>query len=166
METTSTVRLRRGQDVAVEEHPWGHLTWMVSGQLGNSEELTVGTCHISPGQHNPRHHHPNCDEVLHVLRGRIVHTLGDEEFDDAFLVRANNAFQAGTVFNPDVRRWLWEVAEWSSQRSDVLGRDARDVELQVDEEAVQFRVRGHLQSAEQLLQFRDHAMQLFEAIGH
>jgi quercetin dioxygenase-like cupin family protein len=81
METTSTVRLRRGQDVAVEEHPWGHLTWMVSGQLGNSEELTVGTCHISPGQHNPRHHHPNCDEVLHVLRGRIVHTLGDEEFE-------------------------------------------------------------------------------------
>jgi quercetin dioxygenase-like cupin family protein len=81
METTSTVRLRRGQDVAVEEHPWGHLTWMVSGQLGNSEELTVGTCHVAPRQHNPRHHHPNCDEVLHVLSGRIVHTLGEEEFE-------------------------------------------------------------------------------------
>ncbi|BDZ44539.1 hypothetical protein GCM10025866_04480 [Naasia aerilata] len=24
------------------------------------------------------HHHPNCDEVLHVIRGRIRHRVGSE----------------------------------------------------------------------------------------
>ena len=30
------------------------------------------------GQSNPVHHHPNCDEVLHVLRGSIRHRVDDE----------------------------------------------------------------------------------------
>lgn len=62
----------------VEEHPWGHLEWIVSGRIGNSTELTVGKCFISPGEQNPPHYHPNCDEVLHVLQGTISHRLGDE----------------------------------------------------------------------------------------
>jgi quercetin dioxygenase-like cupin family protein len=42
--------------------------------LGNAGELTVGRCEIRPGCANPRHRHPNCEEVLHVLQGRIAHT--------------------------------------------------------------------------------------------
>ena len=29
---------------------------------------------------NPKHRHPNCDEILHLLSGRIDHTLGAETF--------------------------------------------------------------------------------------
>lgn len=61
----------------VVEFPWGQLTWYASGELGNSDTLTVGQAIIRPGQHNPRHYHPNCDEVLHVLKGRILHSMGD-----------------------------------------------------------------------------------------
>lgn len=61
----------------VIEQPWGRLTWYVSGELGNSRTLTVGQAVIRPGQHNPRHYHPNCDEVLRVAQGRILHTMGD-----------------------------------------------------------------------------------------
>lgn len=61
----------------VVEFPWGQLTWYVSGELGNSDTLTVGQAIIRPGQRNPRHYHPNCDEVLHVLKGRILHSMGD-----------------------------------------------------------------------------------------
>lgn len=65
-------------DRLVEPQLWGRLEWMVSGAIGNSEVLTVGKCFIDPGQQNPRHVHPNCDEVLHVVSGSIRHLLGDE----------------------------------------------------------------------------------------
>lgn len=65
-------------DVQVDPQTWGRLEWMVSGALDNSDTLTVGKCFIDPGQQNPVHHHPNCDEVLHVIKGRIRHRVGDE----------------------------------------------------------------------------------------
>jgi len=79
----STERAARGgltalPDVLVEPQQWGRLEWMVSGALGNSDRLTVGKCFILPGQQNPVHHHPNCDEVLHVVKGRIRHRVGDD----------------------------------------------------------------------------------------
>ena len=58
-----------------QETPWGQLTWFASGKQGNSKTMTVGRCVIHPGQANPLHSHPNCEEVLHVLAGRISHTL-------------------------------------------------------------------------------------------
>ncbi len=61
----------------VVEYPWGRLTWYASGELGNSETLTVGQAIIKPGQENPRHYHPNCDEVLRVSQGHILHTMGE-----------------------------------------------------------------------------------------
>jgi quercetin dioxygenase-like cupin family protein len=64
----------------VEETPWGRLVWMVAGRLGNSDAVTIGKCYIAPGSANPRHYHPNCDEVLHVLRGDIEHSLNDDTF--------------------------------------------------------------------------------------
>jgi len=73
--------LVKHDDALVEEQPWGRLQWMVAGRLGNSRELTVGICYIAPGEANPVHHHPNCDEVLHVLSGRITHRVGDEYFE-------------------------------------------------------------------------------------
>ena len=68
----------RPADYAVDEQDWGHLVWMVSGALGNSTVLTVGKCFIKPGQANPPHYHPNCDEVLHVVHGHIEHRVNDE----------------------------------------------------------------------------------------
>jgi quercetin dioxygenase-like cupin family protein len=65
--------LRAGQAEVVETD-WGRLTWLASGRLGNSAEVTVGQCLIRPGKASPRHSHPNCEEVLYVLAGRIAHT--------------------------------------------------------------------------------------------
>jgi oxalate decarboxylase/phosphoglucose isomerase-like protein (cupin superfamily) len=36
-----------------------------------------------PGAQNPRHYHPNCDEVLHVLQGRILHSVDDDALHNA-----------------------------------------------------------------------------------
>jgi quercetin dioxygenase-like cupin family protein len=56
---------------------WGHLTWMVNQARGNSDALTVGRVTIHAGRSNPRHRHPSCEEVLHLLVGELEHTLGD-----------------------------------------------------------------------------------------
>lgn len=57
---------------------WGRIVWQTSRSLGNSTTMTFGLVTINAGQSNPRHRHPNCDEILHVLSGQIEHTLGDE----------------------------------------------------------------------------------------
>jgi quercetin dioxygenase-like cupin family protein/type 1 glutamine amidotransferase len=76
--TTEAVAVRRPTDYQSIDYPWGHLTWYVSRELKNSDAMTVGEAVIKPGQENPRHFHPNCDEVLHVLRGRILQSMNDK----------------------------------------------------------------------------------------
>ena len=66
--------LRTANQHTVEAMPWGRLEWSVSAKIGNSETMTIGTCFIHEGMQNGRHFHPNCDEVLRVVKGRIVQT--------------------------------------------------------------------------------------------
>ena len=70
--------LRRAHQHKVISEDWGSLTWLASKSLGNAEGLTVGRATIKPGQTNPRHRHPESEEVLYLLRGRINHTLDDK----------------------------------------------------------------------------------------
>lgn len=61
----------------IQEFDWGRLAWLASRALGNCETMTVGRAIIRAGRQNPVHRHPNCDEILHLLRGRVDHSLGD-----------------------------------------------------------------------------------------
>jgi quercetin dioxygenase-like cupin family protein len=69
----SDYQLRAADAAQTVEFDWGRLHWYASGALGNSEHLTVGRCVIKPGRENPRHGHPGCEEVLHLLSGRVEH---------------------------------------------------------------------------------------------
>ncbi|HWK28038.1 MAG TPA: cupin domain-containing protein [Solirubrobacter sp.] len=69
----------RGTDVKVDKLPWGRLIWTLTREQGNAGEMTLGRCLIDEGHENGRHLHPNCEEVLSVRTGTIVHTVGDEE---------------------------------------------------------------------------------------
>jgi quercetin dioxygenase-like cupin family protein/type 1 glutamine amidotransferase len=68
-------------EALVEPQPWGKLEWFASRVLGNSTSMTVGLATISVGESNPLHRHPNCDEVLHVIQGHIMHRVGDKEYE-------------------------------------------------------------------------------------
>ena len=59
----------------IENSAWGSLQWICNGKLSPGTEQTVGLAHILPGQHNPVHYHPNCEEVLHVLSGQGLHSF-------------------------------------------------------------------------------------------
>jgi quercetin dioxygenase-like cupin family protein len=70
---------RAAQTVASRsDQPWGSLTWVASRELCGAP-LTLGRVVIKRGDHNPRHAHPNCDEVLLLLSGRLEHSAGDEK---------------------------------------------------------------------------------------
>ena len=73
--------VRHPGEYQVIDYPWGRLTWYVSRELKNSDTMTTGEVVIRPGQENARHFHPNCDEVLHVLRGRILQSMGDNKLE-------------------------------------------------------------------------------------
>ena len=73
--------LKKKAEHVIEPQAWGRLEWYVSAEIGNSETMTVGKCILSPGGANGRHWHPNCDEILTVLKGRIINSWDDEEFE-------------------------------------------------------------------------------------
>lgn len=56
----------------VEKNSWGTLQWLCNEKLCPGAAQTVGIATILPGQKNPVHFHPNCEEVLHVLSGQGV----------------------------------------------------------------------------------------------
>jgi quercetin dioxygenase-like cupin family protein len=43
--------------------------------------MTVGQATVGPDKANPPHWHPNTDEILHVLQGRIMHRVGDRVYE-------------------------------------------------------------------------------------
>lgn len=57
---------------------WGELNWKITGDSMSGAEMTFGTCFIHPGQRNPLHSHPNCEELLYVVSGTCEHQLGDD----------------------------------------------------------------------------------------
>jgi quercetin dioxygenase-like cupin family protein len=60
---------------------WGTLQWLSNAKLQPGAEQTLGLCTILPGQGNPLHCHPNCEEVLHVLAGVGRHRVEEEWVD-------------------------------------------------------------------------------------
>lgn len=74
-------KVTRASAQEVMDTSWGRLVWQVSANLKNSDKLTVGICYINPGEQNGRHYHPNCEEVLSVWRGHIIHTWDDHEVE-------------------------------------------------------------------------------------
>ena len=76
-EKPTITRLHEAPDV---EFPWGHLNWLCSGEIDAGAESTFGVCTIKPGERNPRHYHPNCEEVLYVISGQCEHSFGEDTY--------------------------------------------------------------------------------------
>lgn len=77
-------RARAEANKLVED--WGSLSWTANREISGLAGLTLGRVTLNPGASNPRHSHPNCDEVLYVLQGELEHSLGK----DVMILRAGD----------------------------------------------------------------------------
>lgn len=68
----------RAQDGQRTPTSWGELNWKITDTSMAGTEMTFGTCLIRPGERNPLHSHPNCEEFLYVVSGRCEHRLGED----------------------------------------------------------------------------------------
>jgi len=66
------------KELPVETFDWGTLQWVCSAKLSPGAQQTVGLCRILPGKGNPRHYHPNCEEVLYMISGCGRHSVENE----------------------------------------------------------------------------------------
>jgi quercetin dioxygenase-like cupin family protein len=75
---TAAAHVFHSDDLATESFDWGTLRWLCNERLSAGAAQTLGICQILPGQRNPVHYHPNCEEVLYLLSGQ-----GEHSFDGA-----------------------------------------------------------------------------------
>jgi quercetin dioxygenase-like cupin family protein len=73
-------RVKDVDDGEAHQFDWGSIQWLCNGELYDDTQQTFGYVQIEPGRKNPRHHHPNSDEVLFLLEGELAHSLGDEVY--------------------------------------------------------------------------------------
>lgn len=78
-----TVRpfLSHTADLPVESFDWGELRWLCNDKLSPGAAQTLGICTIWPKRGNPPHYHPNCEELLYVLKGHGQHSFDDVVVD-------------------------------------------------------------------------------------
>jgi quercetin dioxygenase-like cupin family protein len=62
------------------EFSWGAIEWLFNGELAPGAEQTLGYVEIAPGQKNPLHAHPNCEELLYLIEGELDHSLEGEVY--------------------------------------------------------------------------------------
>ncbi len=65
---------------ATKHEHWGSLMWLASAGIGNADGLTLGVVTIKKGEHNPRHSHNTCEEILYLMKGKLEHTVGDKVY--------------------------------------------------------------------------------------
>lgn len=70
----------RGDREEAQAFGWGGIKWLMGRALDGDATQTFGVVFIAPGCKNPRHYHPNCEELLYVLSGTCEHSLGEEVF--------------------------------------------------------------------------------------
>jgi len=97
---------QRADDVPEQQFDWGKLRWFASGSLGNSKDMTIGQCIIKPGCENPRHSHPDCEEALHVLSGKVWHSVkGEDDYEmnvgDTIVIPPNVVHNARNIASAD-----------------------------------------------------------------
>lgn len=66
------------EDLVTDSFEWGSIKWGVSPDLEDGASLTTGEVVINPTKGHDRHNHPDSDEVLYIIEGEGVQTVGDE----------------------------------------------------------------------------------------
>ena len=111
--------LLKKENMQIDIFPWGKLEWYARKSL-NGTDITLGFCHINPKMENAMHSHPNCDEVLYVIDGSIIHRLNGEEISmnagDSLLIPQGVTHNA---FNPGNKEVILSIAFTTGTRETI-----------------------------------------------
>lgn len=59
-------------------HVWGSMVWLAGSEVGNAKDISVARMQMLPGGEAPGHRHPNCEEVIVVVRGSVeIRVVGE-----------------------------------------------------------------------------------------
>ena len=71
--------VRHFADTPEVKYPWGWIRWLMNGKIDPEASQTLGIVQINPGQRNPLHMHPNCEELLYVISGSAENIIGNSK---------------------------------------------------------------------------------------
>ncbi|MFI1963017.1 cupin domain-containing protein [Streptomyces pathocidini] len=96
---------RKPDDVSTRSFSWGQIKWLISPDLDDEAKVTTGEVIIQPGQGHAPHNHPGSEEVLYVISGEGVQTVG--EGAEPFTIREGDAVYvpAGVVHSTYNTTW-------------------------------------------------------------
>jgi mannose-6-phosphate isomerase-like protein (cupin superfamily) len=77
--TAAQAAVQHFADVPEVKYPWGWIRWLMNGKIDPEASQTLGIVQINPGQRNPLHMHPNCEELLYVISGSAENIIGNSK---------------------------------------------------------------------------------------
>jgi mannose-6-phosphate isomerase-like protein (cupin superfamily) len=75
--TAAQAAIQHFTDAPEVKYPWGWIRWLMNADIDPEASQTLGIVQINPGQRNPLHMHPNCEELLYVISGSAENIIGN-----------------------------------------------------------------------------------------
>lgn len=64
-----SLRFVTGQEMKVDQLPWGPHDWLCRPDIVDADKLLLVRVHMPPGQAHKFHRHPEMEEIIYVLEG-------------------------------------------------------------------------------------------------
>jgi mannose-6-phosphate isomerase-like protein (cupin superfamily) len=77
--TAAQRAIQHFSDAPEVKYPWGWIRWLMNANIDPEASQTLGIVQINPGQRNPLHMHPNCEELLYVISGSAENIIGNNK---------------------------------------------------------------------------------------
>ncbi|HVC25584.1 MAG TPA: cupin domain-containing protein [Acidimicrobiales bacterium] len=75
---------RTADDVPTRVFDWGTIKWLVTPHLDDGAGLTTGEVIVYPSEGHAPHRHPGEEEVIYVISGRGIQTVGEGDDEERF----------------------------------------------------------------------------------
>ena len=82
---------RTADEVSTRVFDWGTIKWLVTPHLDDGAGLTTGEVIVYPSEGHAPHRHPGEEEVIYVISGRGVQTVGEGDDEERFPIAEGDA---------------------------------------------------------------------------
>ena len=100
-------QFRMKKEIAPDQAAWGFSRWLSHPPSTGAKQITAMDANIAPGQGHSFHKHPNQEEVLYVVDGRIEQWIDREKrilgAGDAIFIAAGTVHATFNVGESDAR---------------------------------------------------------------